>query len=126
MAEDNVVNQMVVTAMLKNLGCESHVVSNGREVLDYVRESTPDIILMDISMPDMDGITATNELRKMDSAAASIPVIGVTAHAMREDRDRCIAAGMNDYLPKPIKEEALRNMLDKWGRLNNSPRTASA
>ena len=125
-AEDNIVNQMVVTAMLKNLGCDCHVVGNGQEALDYIKQATPDIVLMDISMPEMDGIAATTELRKLGGAAAAIPVIGVTAHAMREDQERCIAAGMNDYLPKPIKQDALSKMLEKWGPSKNEIRIANA
>jgi len=74
----------------------------------------------------MDGITATKELRKLGCDFANIPVIGVTAHAMREDRDRCINAGMNDYLPKPIKEDALSKILMKWEPTTAATRAKTA
>ena len=114
-AEDNMVNQMVITAMLKKLGCKPRMTANGQEAIDAYRVSVPDIILMDISMPVMDGIKATDIIRKMqEDSAAHTPIVGVTAHALKEDRDRCINAGMDGYLPKPVRQDALEEVLTKW------------
>jgi PAS domain S-box-containing protein len=111
-AEDNVVNQMVIRAMLEKLGAQVRITSNGREAIAAYAEQEPDIVLMDISMPEVDGIEATAEIRAIQRARGKIrPIIGVTAHAMRDDRQRCIDAGMDDYLSKPVKREALEEAL---------------
>ena len=132
LAEDNPVNQKLATVMLKKAGYQVCVASGGRETVDnYIK--TPrgfDLILMDVQMPDIDGYEATRSIRKweaeniMNSSMPSqrqhvpyllpIPIIAVTANAMKEDRDKCIQAGMNDYLPKPIKREAVFDMIEKW------------
>lgn len=114
-AEDNTVNQMVIQAMLDKLECNVTIAANGREALDKYAAQTPDIVLMDISMPEMDGIEASQFLRKHQTNCSTyVPIIGVTAHAMREDRQRCLDAGMDDYLPKPVKQNMLEKMLTKW------------
>ncbi len=114
-AEDNVVNQMVAKTMLEKFGCVVEIASNGVEALAAYKSFAPDIVLMDISMPEMDGIEATAQLRKLQQAQGRlIPIIGVTAHAMKEDRDRCIGAGMDDYLAKPIKPGPLKDILARW------------
>ncbi len=114
-AEDNVVNQMVIQAMLENMGCKVTVACNGREVIDMYQERKPDVILMDLSMPEFDGVQATKAIRRrQDEKGEDTPIIGVTAHALREDRQRCLDAGMDDYLPKPVKQDILFEMLDKW------------
>lgn len=116
-AEDNIVNQMVIKSMLQKLGCNIQVASNGCEAIVKYEEDLPDIVLMDISMPEMDGIEATAKIRAIQAQAGQhIPIIGVTAHALKEDRQRCIDAGMDDYLSKPVKLEPLRDMLDHWTR----------
>ncbi len=114
-AEDNTVNQMVIKAMLQKFDCETTIVRNGVEAVAAFEESAFDIILMDVSMPVMDGAAATAEIRKRQEASGdSTPIVGVTAHSMREDRRRCIDAGMDDYLPKPVKEGPLRDVIVKW------------
>lgn len=114
-AEDNIVNQMVIKAMLDKLGCDVTLASNGKIAVEKYKADTPDIILMDISMPEMDGTQATAHIREHEKTTdISVPIIGVTAHAMREDRQRCIDAGMDDYLPKPVKQDALSETLTKW------------
>jgi len=123
-AEDNVVNQMVVSAMLEKLGCRVTVVANGKEAVEAFQTGEHDIVLMDISMPEMDGAEATTRIREIESGSGRrLPIIGVTAHAMREDRQRCIEAGMDDYLPKPVKQDALDAMLAKW---TQSPQARAA
>ncbi len=114
-AEDNVVNQMVITSMLEKLGCEATISSNGREAVEFYSKMKFAIVLMDISMPEMDGVEATAKIREIQRRSNdTTPIIGVTAHALAEDRQRCIDAGMDDYLPKPVKPEALRRMLERW------------
>lgn len=114
-AEDNAVNQMVVKAMLEKLCCEIVIASNGKVAVEKYAEVHPDIVLMDMSMPEMDGSEATARIREMQESDGSyVPIIGVTAHALREDKQKCLDAGMDDYLPKPVKQDALEQMLLKW------------
>ncbi len=114
-AEDNIVNQMVVKAMLEKMHCDVTIASNGRIALEKYAEAEPQVVLMDMSMPEMDGAEATAQIRKLqENTGVSIPIIGVTAHALREDKQKCLDAGMDDYLPKPVKQDALLDMLTKW------------
>ena len=114
-AEDNAVNQMVVKAMLARLGCEVVIAENGKLAVDAYKDNGADIILMDISMPEMDGEEATAHIRRLqEQSGDQTPIIGVTAHALREDRQRCLDAGMDDYLPKPVKQDALADVLQRW------------
>ncbi|MBY0422624.1 MAG: response regulator, partial [Parvularculaceae bacterium] len=114
-AEDNVVNQMVIAAMLEALGCEIRMASDGVEAVKAFESFRPDVVLMDISMPDMDGAEACRRIRDIERAKGGrTPIIGVTAHAMKEDRQRCLDAGMDDHLPKPVKADLLRDALARW------------
>ncbi|MEK7264952.1 MAG: response regulator, partial [Pseudomonadota bacterium] len=114
-AEDNIVNQMVIKSMLEKIGCEAIIASNGREAVDMYGAMKFDLVLMDISMPEMDGVEATAHIRKLQQiSGSSTPIVGVTAHALAEDRQKCIDAGMDDYLPKPVKPDALRRVLERW------------
>ncbi len=112
LAEDGVVNQRVAVLMLESRGHKVTVVNNGREAVDRFRTDTFDLILMDIQMPGMDGLEATRAIRSMEAGDAHIPIIAMTAHAMRGDRQRCLAAGMDDYLSKPIKTQLLYNAVE--------------
>ncbi len=114
-AEDNIVNQMVIRSMLEGLGCAVEIAENGEAACALFAQESFDIILMDISMPGMDGLEATRHIRQSEQAASGrIPIIGVTAHAMADDRDRCLKAGMDDYLAKPVKQDLLRLLIEKW------------
>ncbi len=123
-AEDNPVNQELAKQMLEFLGCRADIVSNGREVVAAITENPLDLmhdpydlILMDCQMPDMDGFEATRTLRRWEQRAAGsprIPVIALTANAMEGDREKCLAAGMNDYLSKPFDQAKLRAVLRRW------------
>ena len=114
-AEDNLVNQMVIKAMLEKLGCTVNLANNGAIAVEAYKNGKFDVILMDISMPEMDGSQATQIIRTdYGDEGKNIPIIGVTAHAMREDRQRCLDAGMDDYLPKPVNQDALKEKLVKW------------
>ena len=111
LAEDNPVNQQVAVAMLVKRGHEVHVSGNGREAVDAVRERHYDVVLMDIQMPEMDGFEATQAIRAMDKGK-DLPIIGLTAHALSGERERCLARGMSDYLAKPFKAHELFSLVE--------------
>jgi signal transduction histidine kinase/DNA-binding response OmpR family regulator len=115
-AEDNPVNQKVIVGMLKKLGYAVRVVENGREAVEAVRETKFDLVLMDCQMPLMDGYEATGVIKKMihENEVSPIPVIAITANALVGDREKCIAAGMDDFMSKPIKLKELGELLSKW------------
>ena len=102
LAEDNVTNQLVVGNILERLGCVVDIVSTGQEAIDGILARNYDAILMDVSMPEMDGITATKIIRQLDGEVRNTPIIALTAYALDEDRQRVLAAGMNDFVAKPI------------------------
>lgn len=120
LVEDNAINQLVALGMLEDLGLSVNVVSNGLEAITALQESdetTPyALILMDCQMPVMDGYTATGNIRKGDAGARNrdICIVAMTANAMQGDREKCLLAGMNDYLSKPIDEQLLTDCLVKW------------
>jgi CheY-like chemotaxis protein len=108
LAEDNRVNQKVALLILGKLGYRADVAANGHEVIDAVSRQRYDVILMDVQMPEMDGLEAAAQVVKLFPDAKERPwIIAVTANAMRGDRERCIAAGMDDYLTKPIRSDDL-------------------
>jgi two-component system sensor histidine kinase/response regulator len=115
LAEDNAINQKVATRLLEK---EGHIVTlgqNGREAVEAWERATLDLVLMDISMPEMDGFAATALIREREKERGGhIPIIAMTAHAMKGDRERCLDAGMDDYLSKPIKPKELRTMLERF------------
>jgi signal transduction histidine kinase/DNA-binding response OmpR family regulator len=113
-AEDNLINQKVIARILKKMGFAVSVADNGREALDLLEKEHFDVILMDCQMPVMDGFACTRAIRAMDSAKAEVPIIAITANAMQGDRDRCLEAGMDDYLAKPVRPEILQRVLDTW------------
>jgi len=114
-AEDNEVNQLVFTQMLSDTPYSFEIVGNGRLALKAFGELNPRMILMDVSMPEMSGLEATAGIRQAeDGTGHHIPIIGVTAHALKGDRERCLEAGMDDYLPKPISPRALIEKVERW------------
>jgi CheY-like chemotaxis protein len=116
LAEDNAVNEMVTTAMLGNLGCVVCVARTGAEAASLVESRSFDLVLMDCQMPDFDGFDATRciRAREYERALTRLPIIALTAHAMAGDRERCLAAGMDDYLRKPFEFDDLRAVLRRW------------
>jgi len=114
--EDNLINQKVVTAMLAKLGYKCELVNNGKEALEILSQGHFDLVLMDCQMPTMDGFEATQKLRNMEVASqkSQVPVVALTANAMQGDREKCIEAGMNDYLSKPLNGEELKEVLNRW------------
>jgi len=117
-AEDNAVNQQVAMGILRRMGAHVDAVASGREAIDALRQAPYDVVLMDVQMPDMDGLEATQRIRggEATAAAAKLPVIAMTAHALQSDRDRCLAAGMDDYVAKPVNPPELYAVLEKWLR----------
>ncbi|HEX7175352.1 MAG TPA: response regulator, partial [Pyrinomonadaceae bacterium] len=113
-AEDNSVNQMLMTHLLEELGFGAVVVSNGVSALDACARGEYVMVLMDCQMPEMDGYAATAELRRREGAGRHTPVIAMTADAMPGTRERCLAAGMDDYLSKPFTREQLEDLIAKW------------
>jgi len=115
-AEDNPVNQMVTMRMLQKMGCQADLASDGPSAIRSLETNTYDIVLMDLSMPEIDGLEATRRIRRMPYAKSCVPIVALTASASADVRSRCLEAGMNDYLSKPIEVQALRRALDRWGR----------
>jgi len=114
LAEDNLVNQKVAVRMLAKLGVESDVVVTGLEALDALVGVSYDLVLMDCQMPEMDGYEASRRIRERERGSRRIPIVAMTANAMVGDRDRCLDAGMDDYIPKPVRVEDLRRALSRW------------
>lgn len=115
-AEDNHINQLFFIELLKHCGCTCDVVDNGDEVLIALQQKHYDLVLMDCQMPEMDGFTATREIRRREAAQAipsHVPIVALTANALKGDRERCLEAGMDDYLSKPLQARQLQAMLSK-------------
>ena len=112
--EDSPVNQVVAVRTLERLGCTCDVAADGREALEALAGREYDAVMMDCQMPVMDGYEATAELRRRESGARHTPVIAMTAHAMKGDAERCLAAGMDDYIAKPMRRELLLEALYRW------------
>ncbi|MBW2407747.1 MAG: response regulator, partial [Deltaproteobacteria bacterium] len=142
LAEDNITNQKVAMSTLKNFGYSADIVKNGKEAVDAIKKIPYDIVLMDCQMPGMDGYEATNEIRKwekelkdgsadgsssnLESSTGSkrVPIIAMTAHALKGDREKCLNAGMDDYIAKPIHPKKLCDIIEKW--LNEPERRLEA
>lgn len=114
LAEDNAINQKVTTKMLQKLGCCVEVAADGKEAINMLERSDYDLIFMDCQMPEMDGYEATEEIRQRENDKKHTPIIALTATAMKEDRERCLQVGMDDYLTKPVNLKALQKTLLRW------------
>ncbi len=125
-AEDNAVNQLVTLRMLARHGCHTDVVADGRAAVEAARRVAYDLVLMDCEMPEMDGFDATRAIRAAEAGTPRrVPIVAVTANTMRGDRERCLAAGMDDYLPKPVSTETLDAMVVRWLGVTAEPASAS-
>ncbi len=114
-AEDNKINQKVARSQLNKLGYTVEIVDNGKEAVKAVKNKSYNLVLMDVQMPEMDGFDATRAIRKMtDSLKKNIPIIAMTANAMKGDREKCLDAGMDGYIPKPVKPKNLQEVITEW------------
>lgn len=113
-AEDNLVNQKVAVRTLEMLGCQAEVAENGALAVEAFKRRDFDVVLMDCQMPVLDGFEAARAIRALESAGRRVPIIAVTANAMQGDRERCLEAGMDDYVPKPVTMGALDEVLRRW------------
>jgi len=112
--EDNLVNQKVLQKMLQNFGIDSVVANNGQEAVETVGQHHFDLILMDVQMPVMDGLEATRLIREAETDGQHLPIMAMTASAMKGDQEKCMRVGMDDYLAKPINKKALEEKLGRW------------
>ena len=126
--EDNAVNQVVASRMLQRLGCRVELAADGKQATEMVRATPYDLVFMDCQMPVMDGYAATAEIRRAEDPANHQVIVAMTAHAMQSDRDRCIAAGMDDYVSKPVNRAEVVAILERhipaWNRSQQEPTTA--
>jgi signal transduction histidine kinase/HPt (histidine-containing phosphotransfer) domain-containing protein/ActR/RegA family two-component response regulator len=114
LVEDTPLNQKAAVWMLERSGCRVTVAGNGKDALSVLEKTHFDIVLMDLQMPEMDGIQATREIRCLAPPVSKIPIIAMTANALKGDRERCLEAGMDDYISKPFDKNTLLNLLEKW------------
>jgi len=129
LVEDNAVSQKVARALLERVGCDVDVAVNGREAVEKVSAGRYDIVFMDGSMPVMDGLDATREIRRREGGGRRVPIVAMTAHAMEGDRERFLAAGMDHYVPKPIRTKDLRDAIDRLvsgSRNDSNPQVGAA
>ncbi len=114
LAEDNLTNQKVAMKIMEKLGFQTDLVENGLEAVDAVREGSYDVVLMDCQMPEMDGYAASRIIRTLETESRKIPIIAMTANAMEGDRERCIEAGMDDYIAKPVDPMEVQEKIESW------------
>ena len=128
LVDDNEINQKVAARILGQIGYKPDLAENGRKALDALDKKKYDLVFMDVMMPEMDGLEATRNIRERQKNPAGFPnygeriiIVAMTAHAMQSDREKCLAAGMDDYLAKPIRPADIRNMIEKWGSSLKAP-----
>jgi len=126
LAEDNAVNQMLAARLLEKHGHRVTVTANGRQALAALEQENFDVVLMDVQMPEMDGFEATAAIRLREQGTGRhLPIIAMTAHAMRGDQERCLAAGMDGYISKPIRAQELIDLLDRFSGVTANVEVAS-
>lgn len=125
LAEDNKINAVLATTIIKRAGHHVDLANNGQEAIDRVKTHSYDVILMDMHMPEVDGIEAAKKIRNLDGDKAQTPIVALTANAMASDRQKCIGAGMDDFISKPFEPSDLTDMLAKWGSVKSEYSAAS-
>ena len=119
LVEDSVANQMVVSSIVEACGCEVSIASDGTQAIEKVMAHEFDMIFMDLSMPGMDGTEVTRQIRSKGGWYADVPIVAMTANVFKDDQERCFAAGMNDFIGKPIEATHVRAKLRQWLTQNN-------
>jgi CheY-like chemotaxis protein len=119
--EDNVVNQKVALGQLRTLGIDGTVAASGAEALEELRKGGYDLVLLDCQMPDQDGYQVAREIRRREQGSGRIPIVAMTAYVLEGERERCLAAGMDDYLSKPVSTARLGEALGRWIKMPESP-----
>ena len=125
MAEDNAVNQKVAVRILEKLGIRADVAANGHEAVEMFRTMPFDIVFMDCQMPEMNGYQASRRIRQLEPLGYRVPIVALTAEAIQDCRDKCFLAGMDDFLPKPVKLEDLIVALEKHLRATHYTTTGN-
>jgi signal transduction histidine kinase/ActR/RegA family two-component response regulator len=113
-AEDHPINQKLITTLLERMGWTVHLVADGKQAVEATASADYALVLMDMQMPEMDGLTATRHIRQLSGPRAAVPIVALTANAMQSDREACLQAGMNDFLAKPFKTDELASCLTRW------------
>jgi CheY-like chemotaxis protein/HPt (histidine-containing phosphotransfer) domain-containing protein len=133
LADDNVINQKVAVRLLQQFGYSADIASDGLQTVQAVEQKEYDVVFMDVQMPGLDGLEATRRIRARQAEAAPPPtlarklvIIAMTANAMHGDREKCVAAGMDDYVPKPVRPETLQQMIERYGPTISPPKAATA
>ncbi|MEJ2690612.1 MAG: response regulator, partial [Deltaproteobacteria bacterium] len=117
LADDDSTNRLLTATVLEHLGLIVDTAENGRQVLEKMKENTFDLVLMDVQMPEMDGFAATGAIREAERGTSQhVPIIALTAFAMQDDRERCLAAGMDDYLAKPVAAAEIKRLILRYLR----------
>ncbi len=124
--EDDAVSQQVALGQLEELGYQADAVADGQEALEALARQRYDLVLMDCQMPRLDGYETTRRLRQRETDGERVPVVAITAHAMDGDREKCLAAGMDDYITKPYREEILSEVLSNWLAVENLEESPAA
>ena len=121
-AEDNMTNQLIVKSMLKHSGAQLEFANDGQSAVKKYQSMAPDLVMMDMSMPVKDGVDATIDIRNFEAANGLLrcPIVALTANAMKEDQERCFAAGMDGFLSKPIVKDELLTAIDTWAQSKSS------
>ena len=128
-AEDNATNQKLVVRLLEKFGCQVDVATNGKEAVEIWSRLSYDVVLMDCQMPNMDGYEATAEIRRREAKSTPkrrTPIVALTASAMQGDSEKCLAAGMDDFISKPVQVEHLRRAIQRWSPLGQVEAPVSA
>jgi CheY-like chemotaxis protein len=112
--EDDPLNMLLISEVLRKMGVEVLKAENGKEGIDMLLKNNPSLVFMDVNMPVMDGFTATEQIRKLSTHHHNVPIVALTADAMKEDKERCLESGMNDYISKPFRLEEIHQVIKKY------------